>query len=318
MNPSRQETHAEVKTDRILILRGGALGDLILTFPLFQSVRAAWPNARIELAAYAPQGRHAVASGLVDSLISLDDAAFASLFSPQADFGCEQTRGLRAFDRVLSLLHDPGGIAEGRLRRSCAGRVVCRSPRVVSGHAADHFLAVAADLGIEAAARYPRLAIQASRTDTGRNVILHPGSGSPRKNWPLEQFVALAERLDKGGIGTPVWLLGEAEEPQRTRLEGMGTRFRLLTGLGILDAARSLAGGLGYVGNDSGVTHLAAALGIPTVAVFGPTDPDTWGPRGPNVAVVRAGAGMTGPLETIGPEAVLEALEGLIRACPPA
>jgi heptosyltransferase III len=60
------------------------------------------------------------------------------------------------------------------------------------------------------------------------------------------------------------------------------TRFENL-----FDLARWLAGAALYIGNDSGITHLAAAVGIPVIALFGPTSPDIWAPRGPNVTVLR-------------------------------
>ena len=97
MTHARQEAAASAEAGRILILRGGALGDLILTFPLFQALRGAWPNAWLELAAYSPQGQLAVASGLVNRLKSLDDAAFAGRFSAEADLAVEQVEWLRSF-----------------------------------------------------------------------------------------------------------------------------------------------------------------------------------------------------------------------------
>src|SRR5271170_919840 len=98
--------------------------------------------------------------------------------------------------------------------------------------------------------------------------VIHPFSGSRKKNWPLDRFQELAARL-----GEPVrWLAGPEDVlPGADRFDDLG------------ELAEWLAGARVYIGNDSGITHLAAAAGTPTVALFGPTDPKVWGPRGERV-----------------------------------
>jgi hypothetical protein len=105
----------------------------------------------------------------------------------------------------------------------------------------------------------------------GGFAVIHPFSGSPRKNWPLENYRQLAAHL-----GPCQWCAGP-EEP----LDG-AVRFDDLYELACWLASARL-----YVGNDSGITHLAAAVGTPVIALFGPTDPALWAPRGPRVQVIR-------------------------------
>lgn len=116
-----------------------------------------------------------------------------------------------------------------------------------------------------------------------RFAVIHPFSGSAGKNWPLERFRALAASLDM-----PVRWCAGPEEPL-----DHAVRFDDLFELGKWLASTSL-----YIGNDSGITHLAAAS-APVVAIFGPTDPEVWGPRGKQVRIVR------GDLENIEVEDVL-------------
>jgi len=105
-----------------------------------------------------------------------------------------------------------------------------------------------------------------------RSLIIHPFSGSPRKNWPLASFEEVARRSP-----LPVeWTAGPEEALDRA------TRFENL-----FDLARWLAGAALYIGNDSGITHLAAAVGVPVIALFGPTAPEIWAPRGANVTALR-------------------------------
>jgi heptosyltransferase-3 len=115
-------------------------------------------------------------------------------------------------------------------------------------------------------------------------VAVHPGSGSRSKNWPLERFAAVARRL----AGGQPWLLvfgpAEAEMPD---LEGsVVARSWPVRTLGATLARAGLV-----VGNDSGASHLAAASGAPTLALFGPTDPALWAPVGPSVETLRAPSG---------------------------
>jgi hypothetical protein len=130
-------------------------------------------------------------------------------------------------------------------------------------HAADFYLE---QVG-EAPGGVPKLPVR--RRDEGY-VVFHPFSGSTRKNWPLERFREVARLLP-----APVrWCAGPDEV-----LEG-AERFEDLGEL-----MEWLAGARAYLGNDSGISHLAAACGVPVVAVFGPTDPRVWAPRGPRVCI---------------------------------
>jgi heptosyltransferase-3 len=136
-------------------------------------------------------------------------------------------------------------------------------------HAADFFLRQAGGAGLAV----PR--IQCERGEQGDFGVIHPFSGSARKNWPLERFRELSSRL-----AIPVrWCAGSEEALEDA------VRFENLYELGCWLASARL-----YIGNDSGITHLAAAVGVPVVAIFGPSDPAVWAPRGGLVSVVSAGS----------------------------
>ncbi len=133
-------------------------------------------------------------------------------------------------------------------------------------HAADFFLRQAGGNGLA----LPR--IECERGDVENFAAIHPFSGSARKNWPLDRFRELAARL-----ALPVrWCAGPQEALPKTF--GGAVRFENL-----YDLACWLARARVYIGNDSGITHLAAAVGTPVVAIFGPTDPAVWAPRGEGV-----------------------------------
>ncbi len=160
-------------------------------------------------------------------------------------------------------------------------------PGECSVHAADSYLRQAGG-GPEPA--IPR--IRCHRF-AGGYAVIHPFSGSPRKNWPLDRFRELAHALS---ARMPVhWCAGPEEALDRAM------RFDDL-----YDLACWFGGAQLYIGNDSGVTHLAAAIGVPVVAVFGPTDPRVWAPRGDRVRVVTGE-----PIETVPVTAVWEAVVSL-------
>ena len=117
---------------------------------------------------------------------------------------------------------------------------------------------------------------------------MHPGSGSAAKRWPVENFVTLIETLE-GQLGVrTIIVTGYAETDVLARLRSLIHAATPLVAENwpLLPTAALIAQATVFVGHDSGLTHLAAALRRPTVAIFGPTDPDIWKPRGEHVTVV--------------------------------
>jgi ADP-heptose:LPS heptosyltransferase len=113
-------------------------------------------------------------------------------------------------------------------------------------------------------------------------VLIHPGAGSPRKRWPIERFREVATRVEAEG-GRVEYVLGPADEELSPHLAEAVVHRPADT----LALRRLLVAATACVGNDTGVSHLAAWLGVPCVAVFGPSDPERWRPIGASVAVVR-------------------------------
>jgi ADP-heptose:LPS heptosyltransferase len=136
------------------------------------------------------------------------------------------------------------------LRRSGIGEVFRADPFPQYGHAADHLLRT---LG----AGRPPLPDLWNAT-TADDIIVNTGSGSAKKNWP--HFAELMGRLDRA-----------KDLPRNLTLRELPQ---------ILRSCRA------YIGNDSGITHLAAYLGCPTIALFGPTDPRVWGPIGRRARII--------------------------------
>jgi len=247
-----------------LLIRPGAIGDCILCFPAMEALRAEYtevwvPSAVASLVHFADQVRSIASTGL--DLFGLPDI--------EAPPGLENR--LREFDEIVSWY----GAKRPEFREAIAGlgvpaRFLNALPDSPGIHAADFF-------AMQVGAPVPAVPHIAVPPVPNASFWLHPFSGSKKKNWPYERFELLARRLS-------------AKAPLEWAESHAGHRFPDLNEL-----ARHLAGARAYVGNDSGITHLAAATGVPTVALFGSTDPQVWSPRGARVTVLKANdlAGIT-------------------------
>ena len=238
---------------RWLVVRGGALGDFLLTLPALERARA----QASELTLAATPRYASLRPDLYDRLIDLR--------GPEAlwIFGAGQPPALPD----VALVYTPG-VAE-TLRALGVPRVLCAAPRPPSGtHAVDHLLAPLDDLPGSVIPRIPAGTWTAPLPGP-RPVVLAPGAAGADKIWG--GFPAVAALLAR--VGCPyVWVPGRDEpwapQPGQT-----------LGGLD-LPALAALAGVAGaWLGNDTGTTHLAAAAGAPVLAMFGPTDPRCWAPR---------------------------------------
>lgn len=266
---------------RILVLRGGALGDFIVTLPALQLLRARWPEARIALAGNATAAELGRLAGCLDSVHSQHEARWSALYS-RDPLPPPFQEWLATFDLVLSFWPDPDGTlaAHFPLHR---GQTCLSAPALPTfAPAARHYCEPLRSLGLVTTDLCSRLPLPRPAFDV---IALHAGSGSREKNWPLDRWRAFLEQLNR-----PLLIIGgEADAAAIKALAPFGEVFG---GRPLAEVAGRLAGCRGFVGHDSGISHLAAAVGTPCVLLFGPTDPAIWAPRGDHVQVVRRGASL--------------------------
>jgi len=152
----------------------------------------------------------------------------------------------------------------------------------------------------------PRLEIDTPPGIAPGAVLIHPGSGSPAKNWPLERFTEVGRRL--GALGHRVaWIRGPAE----AALDFLEPAAEVIEQPRVQTLAATLARSSLFIGNDSGVSHLAAAVGAPTLAIFGPTSPAVWRPDGMRVETLRSESGALVDLQVERVVAVAAGLAGV-------
>jgi heptosyltransferase-3 len=295
---------------RFLVVRGGAIGDFILTLPVFGALREMFPKAHIELLGYPNVARLALEGGAVDAARSIDARPMASYFIRRG----ESDPGLRnyfgSFQVVISYLYDPDGFFQ--LNVSKCGELqfvqgIHRPDEGDSIHATEALLQALERLAIFGADPTPRLSF--SNPEKADVIAVHPGSGSEKKNWPIGKWNELLDRLSNDHRILVVG--GEADRGRidRLREELPGDRFEFLLNASLDEVGRRLQGCKAFVGHDSGITHLAAAVGLPGLCLWGETNENVWRPRSDRVEILRGGIG----LGAISVEDVLDRMAGLVE-----
>ena len=273
---------------RILILRGGALGDFIVTLPALAALRAAWPTARIELAGNATAAALAVTRGLLDAAHSQHESRWAVLYD-SVPLPSDFATWLASFDLILNLWPDPDGDLARRFPLHPAQRFLTAPAHPILAPAAAHYCAPLRALGITITDFFYSLKgpeVGPVITNPPPPLIaLHPGSGSPQKNWPLPGWLELAAWLRATHGADLLIITGEAEPPATgAALAPFGAVAHALP----LEAlVTRLSSCRFFIGHDTGISHLAAACNVPSLLLFGPTDPAMWAPPAPYVRVLR-------------------------------
>lgn len=302
---------------RILVIRGGAIGDFILTLPAIALLRESFPGAHLEILGYRhivalAEGRHYAQAGR-----SIEYGPMAGFFVPGSKLAPDLVEYFGGFQQIISYLFDPDGHFEASLRRAGARNILPAFVRVDdSAHAAQQLAAplqkMALYLESPAARVYPSVADHqvADAFLAGLEprpwVAIHPGSGSARKNWPLEHWIALGRSLLESASAPGLLLVGgEADE---ARLEALRAAFAgapvaVVRNWPLPHLAALLSRCRIFLGHDSGIGHLAAAVGTRCMLLFGPTDPRIWAPANEGVSVLSAPGGV---LEALRPGKVLE------------
>ena len=286
---------------RILVIRGGAIGDFILTLPALGLLREAFPDAHLEVLGY----KHIVALAegrfYADATRSIEYGPMAGFFVPNADLAPELVEYFASFQQIISYLYDPSGFFEANLRRAGAGSILPAFARIDDSEHAARQLArplqrLALYLDDHSAALHPTARDRAVADEflAGAKsglIAIHPGSGSVQKNWASEYWAAVAGALQPM-ISDPEWIViaGEADEAQlKGFLENRGAAaFRVARDLPLPHLAAVLQRCRLFLGHDSGISHIAAAVGTPSVLLFGPTDPTIWAPANPHVTILQA------------------------------
>jgi len=302
------------KVEKILIRSANWVGDAVMSLPSISAVRCSFPNAHIavlakpwvagifqenplvdEVILYQKPGLHQGLGGKWRLARQLRHAHFDLAFLLPNSFesalipflaGIPRRAGYRTDGRILLLTHPVKLTAE-----------------VKAGHQVDYYLAMVGALGFASTNRFPELKISAEREKEAERFLnrfhrqgqqkivgLSPGATyGPAKQWFPERFGELADRLTKI-VGTHILLFGSQKDKDIAVQvkQNSSTPLTDLTGMTTLEQAMALIARCSlFITNDSGLMHIAAALGVPLVGIFGSTDPQRTGPRGSRCQIVQ-------------------------------
>lgn len=286
---------------RILVLRGGAIGDFILTLPVFAALREQFPKARLEVLGYPHIASLAQAGRLVDGVRSIEARALASFFARNGTLDPALQEFFSSFSIIISYLYDLDEIFQANV----AG---CSKAQFIAGphrpddrggvHATEVLLKPLERLAIFAPDSIPRLKVQpklqAHVSESRFWIGIHPGSGSESKNWPEHHWSAAIDQWLSIPRLSFLLIGGEAEQGKIERLAARlpNDRLELAKNLPLIDLASRLAACDAFVGHDSGISHLAAAVGLPVVALWGETAEIVWRPKGERVILIKHELGL--------------------------
>lgn len=305
----------------MLVIRGGAIGDFVLTLPVFSALRAAFPDTHLAVLGYPRIATLALAAGLVDEVRPIEAPGLATFFCPRAELPAAFAEYFERFAVILSYLYDPDAIFQTNVRRCTRAQFIQGPHRPADAdgvHATDVLLQPLARLAVFDPDPVPRLspprAATADSTPAGarRGPLLaaHPGSGSERKNWPEAHWQRLLATVAQEPATRLLLVGGEAEVERVRRLSAHwpGDRLEVAVNLPLPELAGRLAACDVFLGHDSGITHLAAALGLSGLALWGETSETVWRPRSERMRLLRASGG----LNALPPAQVHEALRDLL------
>lgn len=291
---------------RIVVVHQGALGDFLLSLAALQGIARACPSLsfffrtrpeHFELIAREPQTAGFKSGDAADLALFYLSRGWEQAALPHGFDGAE---GALVFGQTSSI-----PLAENLAKRLpfTVHWVQSFPPEGVDEHVTRFIAAQLRALGWRLEDVVLRLsptppavgAVASLLAQTGIHdgqpiVVTHMGSGGKRKIWPIPGWRTLLGRLARERGERLVTVLGPADDPLREIVHDMARELDLtvMEGLSLSQLAALLSRASAYVGNDSGVTHLAAAMGVPTVALFGPTRPQVWAPLGDHVRVIQS------------------------------
>ena len=296
IRPPQDHPPAAAAGRRALVIRIGALGDVLLTRRLTHSLSLAGLRSTI----FAPE-RHAAllrADPWIDGVFDSESPRFTDAFGgtwPEEHAG---------FDVAVMISQS---VELCRAAESAAMTVIQIPPGPSRDDApiAQQWADAASAACRPFIGRLPLLTTDLGRALVSGATLIHPGSGSLQKNWPIEGFVRVSRTLQQEGHRL-LWIRGPAE----SHFHSLASGFEVIERPPLEVLSATLARARLFIGNDSGISHLAAAVGAPTIAIFGPTSDRVWRPDGPRVQTIRSASG---ELDAVSVAVVIAAINGFAR-----
>jgi len=281
-----------MNTDRrALLIHQGAVGDFIVACRLIDFSNELWGTHRWSYLGKSSHGRLAMGLSLIETFEDFDRPEWCLLFSTEGKIPDAVTSFLGSFKLIVNVLTGPKNVFARRLESASRGRVVHIDPKLpddFDGHVLEYLTGQIPGGPVRTLPEsvfqvHENLLAQARSEGAQRLVLFHPGASNDMKRIPMDDFIGLMADSPRRGI-----VLGEVELDRFSagdlrRLESMG---RMFVNLPLENVAGLLAVGEAYVGHDSGLSHLAGAVGTPSTVIFRRPNWKNWRPLGPKIQVV--------------------------------
>jgi heptosyltransferase III len=316
----REERGAERRYHQGLIIQPGALGDCILTLPLARFMLNKLQLQSIDIIGHSEYISIFPGRTCISKIRSLEAIPFHRLFTDSIAFDLEESDPLvtafAPYEWIATFLGGDDTDFEKNLifTANCSSgtevtSIEVKAPDGLACHIAEYYIRkfveknsqhvepeeLDSTLQLIRPTRFDisggkQLLEDAGLID-GPPVIIQPGSSGARKNWAIDNFISVAAQLRQQGLA-PAFLLGPAEMQNFAPevLENMAAVAPCISGLILADVVALLSSSFAFVGNDSGITHLSAAMGVQTIAIFTSTSSPCYRPLGPNVAIMNLGS----------------------------
>ena len=290
---------------RFLLYHQGALGDFVLALPILESLHFKFPKARFTIVASDDNLRLIASRPYLEKAVSRDLSCLAVLFH-------DNPSDMRNLERILDFPFDRAFLFGQSNLPTLAQNISLPGVDTVyqissfpgahnREHVTDFLYSQLSRQGMILPKRKavvdPLEAEKRRGThyagDLLKNfkkiVVIHPGSGSRKKIWPLKYWKALLTFFEKNMQVATVVLSGPADSEVTAKLfrDDTSVRLHVIKNWTLPEVVGLLEKASLYIGNDSGISHLAAAVGVSSIVIFGPSDPRVWGPRGENVSIVK-------------------------------
>ncbi len=296
-----------VFSSNLCIFHPGALGDGLLSLKAVRTLKRRFPNHEVIWFGPKKLGEVFVACQEVSQAYSFDDIHFLPSPKPGSVKGERLTDLFSRCERAIGWMDDSNGIWESYCQKAGITPAIFRSPHdpiLHAYHMCDRYLETFApwlvgingktefkeDVQEEVPLTFPN-AGNGDRFDSSQGplIILHPGSGSPCKCASPDVLVTLVRGLMADRCRRLCLVGGPADVDALRRVKTLlaSDEVTVLQDMDLVDLSRYLTQAKLFIGHDSGLSHFAACLGIPSLLLFGPTDPSRWAPRGKHVAVMR-------------------------------
>jgi ADP-heptose:LPS heptosyltransferase len=306
---------------RILVIRRGAIGDVVVTLPTLEILRKNYPDAYIEVIGSPEYWEIAYKRSYIDAVSGGDAILVPELYVRDQNLSKAACDYFSGFDLIIGYVDDPDSLFTDNLRRTGAKRVItCHPfPKEDNLHAADYTALVLKEIALEVSPPlFPKVDFKDDDLDFARQILssldckppemplmtslqlesrpdcpdkplvaIHPRTYGI-KGLPLEQFIEIGLWIENRFGAVTIWITGLAEEESIDTIKSNFPSSPLLHLHSLTTVAAVLHLSHLYLGCDTGISHVAAASGVRVLALFGPTNPYVWGPRGPRAWIIKA------------------------------